>query len=84
MMNELETNVSLRMSTPALPAAHQQPPHLRLSGEEKRLLAVPSPDRIDMRSPGAEKKLRVYASHGWKVERFNYEDEEKEVTRSVM
>lgn len=61
------------------------PTHLRLSGEERRLLAVPALDLGDMRSPGAEKKLRVYASPSWKAQRYAYiEDEDDEFNRPVM
>ena len=73
------------MSTSAPPATHPHPPHLRLSGEEKRLLAVPFPDSSEIRSPGAEKKLRVYASPAWKIQRYNYlNDEEDDSNRPVM
>lgn len=72
---------------PALPplAIPGRPARLRLSGEERLLLAIPAPDRFDPLSPGAEKKLRVYASHGWKTQRYAYmEDEDDEFNRPVM
>ncbi|KAF2440436.1 hypothetical protein P171DRAFT_435229 [Karstenula rhodostoma CBS 690.94] len=62
-------------------------PHpLRLSGKERLLLAIPTtPDRHAMRSPGVEKKLRVYASPSWKAQRYAYiEDEDDEFNRPVM
>ncbi|KAJ4357452.1 uncharacterized protein N0V89_002027 [Didymosphaeria variabile] len=62
-----------------------RPTVLRLSGEEKRLLAIPATERDDMRSPGAEKKMRAYASPGWKSQRYSYtEDEDDEFNRPVM
>ncbi|OAG10616.1 uncharacterized protein CC84DRAFT_490789 [Paraphaeosphaeria sporulosa] len=62
-----------------------RPARLRLSGEERRLLAIPVLDQFDMRSPGVEKKLRVYASPGWKAQRYAYiEDEDDEFNRPVM
>ncbi|KAL1611890.1 hypothetical protein SLS60_000112 [Paraconiothyrium brasiliense] len=65
--------------------APTRPAGLRLSGEEKRLLAVPATEREDMRSPGVEKKLRAYASPGWKSQRYSYtEDEDDELNRPVM
>lgn len=74
------------MSTRAPSHLSLRPSTLRLSGEEKRLLAIPQSDRLDMRSPGAEKKLRVYASSGWKVARYStyVEDEDDEFNRPVM
>jgi hypothetical protein len=62
-----------------------RPARLRLSGEERRLLAIPVLDRSDMRSPGIEKKMRAYASPGWKAQRYAYiEDEDDEFNRPVM
>ncbi|KAJ4286039.1 hypothetical protein N0V90_013386 [Kalmusia sp. IMI 367209] len=58
-------------------------PALRLGGEERRLLAIPAIE--DMRSPGIEKKMRVYASPSWKAARYAYiEDEDDEFNRPVM
>ncbi|KAK7177445.1 hypothetical protein PSPO01_16507 [Paraphaeosphaeria sporulosa] len=58
---------------------------LRLSGEERLLLAIPATERNDTRSPGIQKKLRAYASPGWKSQRYPYtEDEDDEGNRPVM
>ncbi|KAF1974267.1 hypothetical protein BU23DRAFT_113129 [Bimuria novae-zelandiae CBS 107.79] len=71
-----------RNSVDVLPA---HPSSLRLSGEEKRLFAAPLVDWTEMRSPGVEKKMHVYASPLWKSQRFSYvEDEDDEFNRPVM
>ncbi|KAF9735042.1 hypothetical protein PMIN06_000815 [Paraphaeosphaeria minitans] len=71
--------ITLPLTIPGRPA------RLRLSGEERRLFAIPVSDDFDTRSPGVEKKLRVYASLSWQAQRYAYiEDEDDEFNRPVM
>lgn len=66
-------------------------PALRLSGEEKRLMAVPSIDVIF--SPGGDKKMRAYRSGDWtprsatgkkEFEAYVVEEDDDELSRPVM
>ena len=67
---------------------------VRLFGDEKRLLATPisSPDRSSMSSPGAEKKMRAYATMpAFALQPSNagrafiaFEDDDDEINAPVM
>jgi hypothetical protein len=65
-------------------------PALRLSGEEKRLLAIPVED---ISSPGLDKKLRLYRNGDWtpklagakrEFEAYVTEEDDDELSRPVM
>jgi len=75
-------------------AGLQMRPSLRLGGAERRLLAVATA-HVEARSPGEEKKMRVYASPNWKSPRLSWaqkggfdayaeDDDEDEFNRPVM
>jgi hypothetical protein len=66
-------------------------PALRLSGEEKRLLAIPGVEEIC--SPGLDKKLRLYRNGDWtpklasgkrEFEAYVVEEDDDELSRPVM